>query len=43
VTAERVRATAERLIRASPPAIAVVGAGRRSADFALTAERRLHG
>jgi predicted Zn-dependent peptidase len=43
VTAERVRAAAERLIRASPPAVAVVGAGRRSADFALTAERRLHG
>jgi predicted Zn-dependent peptidase len=43
VTAERVRATAERLARASPPAIAVVGAGRRSADFALIAERRLHG
>jgi predicted Zn-dependent peptidase len=41
VTAERVRAMAERLATSSRPSIAVVGAGRRSAEFALTAERRL--
>lgn len=42
VTAERVRAVAERLATSSPPSIAVVGAGRRAADFALAAERRLY-
>ncbi|HZA01088.1 MAG TPA: pitrilysin family protein [Hyphomicrobiaceae bacterium] len=41
VTAERVRVIAESLATSSPPSIAVVGAGPRSPDFALTAERRL--
>jgi predicted Zn-dependent peptidase len=41
VTAEWVRVIAERLATGSLPSIAVVGAGPRSADFALSAERRL--
>ena len=41
VTAERVREFAENLATSSPPSIAVVGAGPRSTDFALAAERRL--
>jgi predicted Zn-dependent peptidase len=41
VTPERIRAVAERVARSAPPSIAIVGAGRRSADFAIRAERRL--
>ena len=41
VTAERVRAVAEAVARSAPPSIAVVGAGRQSADYALRAARRL--
>ena len=41
VTPERIRSVAERVARSAPPSVAVVGAGRRSADFAMRAERRL--
>lgn len=41
VTPERIRAVAERVARSAPPSIAVVGAGRRSSDHAVHAERRL--
>ncbi len=41
VTPERIRAVAERVARSAPPSIAVVGAGRRSSDNAIRAERRL--
>jgi predicted Zn-dependent peptidase len=41
VTAESVRAAAERLLTKSTPAVAVVGAGARSAEFAQRAERSL--
>ena len=41
VTPERIRAVAERVARSAPPSIAVVGAGRRSSDYAIRAERRL--
>jgi predicted Zn-dependent peptidase len=40
VTAEDVRATADRMLR-SQPSITVVGAGARSADAAHNAARRL--
>jgi predicted Zn-dependent peptidase len=43
VTPERIRAVAERLARSAPPSIAVVGAGRRSGDYALAAASRLEG
>lgn len=43
VTPERIRAIAERVARSALPSIAVVGAGRRSADYAQQAERRLAG
>lgn len=43
VTPERIRAVAERVARSAPPSVAVVGAGRRSADYATRAERRLAG
>ena len=43
VTADSVRAVAERVARSAPPSVAVVGAGKRSADHALHAERRLAG
>ncbi|HEX7075355.1 MAG TPA: pitrilysin family protein [Hyphomicrobiaceae bacterium] len=43
VTPERIRAIAERVARSALPSIAVVGAGRRSADYAQRAERRLAG
>ncbi|MCL4767962.1 MAG: insulinase family protein [Hyphomicrobiaceae bacterium] len=43
VTPERIRAVAERVARSAPPSVAVVGAGRRSVDHALHAERRLAG
>ena len=38
---EGIRAVAERVARSAPPSIAVVGAGRRSSDYAIRAERRL--
>ena len=41
VTAERVRAVAEHILRRSRPTVAVVGAGKRSAKFAETAARKL--
>ena len=41
VSPERIRAVAERVARSAPPSIAVVGAGRRSSDYAVRAERRL--
>lgn len=41
VTPERIRAVAERVARSAPPSVAVVGAGRRSSDYAVRAERRL--
>jgi predicted Zn-dependent peptidase len=43
VTPERIRAVAERVARSAPPSVAVVGAGRRSADYAMRAERGLAG
>ena len=43
VTPERIRAVAERVARSAPPSVAVVGAGRRSAGYAVRAERRLAG
>ncbi len=43
VTPERIRAVAERVARSAPPSVAVVGAGKRSADYAARAERRLAG
>lgn len=43
VTPEGIRAVAERVARSAPPSVAVVGAGRRSADYAARAERRLAG
>jgi predicted Zn-dependent peptidase len=41
VTPERIRAVAERVARRAPPSVAVVGAGKRSAEHAALAERRL--
>ena len=41
VTPERVRAVAEQVARSALPSIAVVGAGRRSAEYASAAARRL--
>jgi predicted Zn-dependent peptidase len=43
VTPEAIRSVAERVVRLAPPSVAVVGAGKRSADHALHAERRLSG
>ncbi len=43
VTAEGIRAVAERVARSAPPSVAVVGAGKRSTDYAIRAERRLVG
>ncbi len=43
VTSERIRAVAERVARSAPPSVAVVGAGKVSADHAALAERRLSG
>lgn len=41
VTAETVRAVAERILTSAPPSIAIVGAGRKSEAYALAAERGL--
>jgi predicted Zn-dependent peptidase len=43
VTAERIRTVAEQIARSEQPSIAVVGAGRRSGDYALSAAQRLGG
>ncbi len=43
VTPEGIRAVAERVVRSTQPSVAVVGAGKRSADYALHAEHRLSG